>query len=255
MNNMEEKRQKLFSVCESGDKSALIELVKSDGVNPSAYDMVNDQGKTPLHIACRYGHIDIMRVLVEVYGCNPKAVDNTGSIPFHDACFYDQVEIVDYLIHVANKAVEPLLALDINDNTPFHKANQSGSSRVIKYILYMIFTGRTPHKLCLDEFFLAPVHVDIDSKDGGCQFKLHLMPPGSNWFYFLVENKLGDTPIAVACRHGHLSIIRIYIHYHTSFFRNKLKNFRYLLNIASQSGQFEVAYYLQSACISLYEDN
>ena len=139
----------MFSVCESGDRPALIRLVKSEGVNPSAYDMVNDQEKSPLHIACCHGHIDVVRMLVEMYGCSLKSIDNThGSIPFHDACFYDQIEIVDYLIHVANEVDEQLLAVDIKGNTPFHKANESGSFQVIKCVLYVIFTGMTPHKLC-----------------------------------------------------------------------------------------------------------
>ena len=89
MSDIGDRPEKLFSVCESGDKCALVKLIKSENVNPSAYDMINSQGKTALHIACRHGHIDIVRVLVEVYGCSPKAVDNAGGTPFHDACYYN----------------------------------------------------------------------------------------------------------------------------------------------------------------------
>ena len=93
--------------------------------------------------------------------------------------------------------------------------------------------------------------TDINSSDGVYQFKLCIeLPSDSNMFYFLIENKIGDTPIAVACRHGHLAIIKIYFHYHAHFFHDKL-NFQYLLDVASLCGQFEVAYYLKSACISL----
>ena len=243
MNKKEEKRQKLFSACESGDKSVLLQLIKSEGINPSAYDMVNNEGKTAVHIACRYGQIDIVRVLVEIYGCSLKSVDNTGSVPFHDACFYDQVEVVDYLIHFVNNPGNLLLAGDIKGNTGFHKANQSGSLQVIKYILYITFTGMTPYKLCFDDFFLVPQGVHF-SGQGICH--IQQMSSGSNCLYFRV-NKIGDTPIAVACRHGHLSIISMYIrmHYHTDFFRNMF-DFQHLIDVASQCGQFEVAYYLQS---------
>lgn len=109
--------------------------------------MVNNEGKTALHIACRYGHIEVVRMFVEIYGCSLKSIDNTGSVPFHDACFYDQVEIVDYLIHFVNDFDNLLLAADIKGNTAFHKANQSGSLQA---------PGMTPYKLCFDDFFLLP---------------------------------------------------------------------------------------------------
>ena len=230
MSGTEDKHKSLFSACESGDKFALIKLIKSENVNPSSYNMITDQGKTLLHIACRYGHIDIVRMLVEVYGCSPNAVDNTGSIPFHDACFYDQVVIVDYLLHTTSKPNECLQAVDLNSNTAFHKANQSGSLDVIKYILYIIFWGKTPPKLSLD----------IDYEFHSCQ--RHTI----NMHYFLIQNKVGDTPPAVACRHGHLAIIKLYMHCHDHFPGEMLRNIPYLLYIASQCGQFEVAYYLKS---------
>ena len=246
MNDKEEKQQKLFSACELGDKSVLLQLIKSEGINPSAYDMVNNEGKTALHIACRYGHIDIVRMLVEIYGCSLKSVDNTGSVPFHDACFYDQVEIVDYLIHFVNNPDNLLLAADIKGNTAFHKANQSGSSKVIKYILYITFIRMTPYKLCFDDFFLVP-EKDFFSDHTIITCYLQQKSSGSKYLYFQVKNKTGDTAIAVACRHGHLSIIRMYIHvhHHTNFFRDKL-DLQRLIEVASQCGQFEVAYYLQS---------
>ena len=235
MCDTENKCRKLFAACESGDKSALIKLVTSEGVNPSAYDMVNDQSKTPLHIACRYGHIDIVRMLVEVYGCSPNAVDNTCSMPIHDACYYDQVLIVDYLIHTTPEPNKCLLAVDLKGNTAFHKANQSGSSHVIKYILHIAFSGQTPQKLSLD--------IDY-------HFYSHIRVRDSNMHYFLVRNKVGDTPLAVACRHGHSTIVKMYMQCHDHFPGEILESIPYLLNTASKCGQFEIAHYLQSYALS-----
>ena len=149
MSELEENRQKLFTACKSGDKCLLIKTAKA-GITPSAYDTIDNEGKSPLHIACRYGHINIVRMLVEIYGCSPSAVDITGSTPFHDACYYDQVLIVDYIIHTFSDPVDFLMSIDSKGNTPFHKANQLGSCRVIKYILHTILTGSTPQKLASD---------------------------------------------------------------------------------------------------------
>ena len=228
MSDNEDKCKMLFSACESGDKLALTKLIKSDKLNPSSYDMITDRGKTLLHIACRYGHIDIVRMLIEIYGCSPHVVDNTGSIPFHDACYYDQVLVVDYLLHAVAKPNEFLQVVDLNGNTAFHKANQSGSSQVIKYILYIIFCEKLPPKLSLD--------MDYDFQS--CHT--------SNLKYFLVQNKVGDSPPAVACRHGHLTIIKLYMHCNDHFPGKMLENIPYLLYTASQCGQYEIVCYLQN---------
>ena len=198
MTELEENRQKMFTACKLGDKCLLTKSAMA-GVTLSSYYMKDNEGKSPLHIACRYGHIDIVRMLVEVYGCSPKAVDNTGSTPFHDACFYDQVVIVDYFIHTLKNPKEYLYSADIEGSTPFHKSNQSGSSNVIKYIVHTILTGCAPKKLNFD----IMIHNHLCSHNSKYD----------NLFRFLmITNKVGDTPLAVACRHGHLTILKMYIH-------------------------------------------
>ena len=232
MDDNEDKRKMLFSACESGDKLALIKLIKSEKFNPSSYDMITDQGKTLLHIACRYGHIDIVRMLVEVYGCSLNAVDSTGSIPFHDACFYDQVVVADYLLHATKEPNKCLYAVDLYGNTAFHKANQSGSSHVVQYILYIIFCGKTPPKLGLD--------MGYEFQD--CVHR--------NMLYLSVQNKVGDTPPAVACRHGHLAIIKLYMYYYDHIPKFSASEcVPYLFYTASKCGQFEVAGYIKSIFI------
>ena len=229
MSETQQKCQKLFSACMSGDRFALVQVIKSEGIKPSAYDMVDDQGKTALHVACRYGHIDVVRTLIEVYGCSRQAVDNTGSTPFHDACYYDQVVILDYLIHSSVAPKEDLLAIDVHGNTCFHKANEAGSSRVINYIFYIVFSGSTPEKYYFDINSETLLHPNFQT-----------LPD----FNIFIANKAGDTPIAVACRHGHLNIIKLYVHCCEIFF-GVLDELKDLFSIASSSGQFEIAYYLQ----------
>ena len=234
MSELEENRQKLFTACKSGDKCLLIKTAKA-GITPSAYDTIDNEGKSPLHIACRYGHINIVRMLVEVYGCSPKAVDNTCSTPIHDACYYDQVVILDYLIHTCSNPQKILLDIDLKGNTPFHKANQSGSSHVIKYILHTLLTESTPQKLSLD------IDFDLVSSRGS-----------RNVRYFNITNNVGDTPFAVACRHGHITIMKMYIYCHNHLGRRVYfpVNIKSLLKTANQCGQFEIAYYLQSTYVS-----
>ena len=104
----------------------------------------------------------------------------------------------------------------------------------------------TPYKLCFDDFFLVS-EKDFFSDHNIITCHLQQKSSGSNYLYLQIENKIGDTAIAVARRHGHLSIISIYIrvHHHTHFFHDKL-DFQHLIDVTSQCGQFEVAYYLHS---------
>ena len=70
----------------------------------------------------------------------------------------------------------------------------------------------------------------------------------NNLCYFLIRNDAGDTPFAVACRHGHLNIVKMYMHCHDHIGEvfHVPANIPYLEEISSQCGQFEIAYYLQS---------
>ena len=229
MNEAGEKSKKLLSACTAGDRFSLMKLIKSEHIKPSAYDMIDERGKTALHVACRHGLIDVVRTLVEVYGCSPQAVDNTGCTPFHDACYYDQVVILDYLIHAVSEAMKCLLTVDIGGNTPFHKANESGSSHVVNYMLHVIICSETPRKISLV-----------------MDHKLYSRKTFTLINYLLQRNKAGDTPPAVACRHGHLFIIKMYMNYHDLLPIKDVFDMPYILKTANSCGQFEIANYVHN---------
>ena len=44
-----------------------------------------EKGKSPLHVACHYGHMGIIQYLTTV-GCDPELPDNDGFMPLHVAC-------------------------------------------------------------------------------------------------------------------------------------------------------------------------
>ena len=80
------------------------------------------QKMTPLFIACREGHIDIVRLLLEADGCNMnKATTDGGATPFYIACHKGHVDIVRLLLVAGgcdtNKARD-------DGRTPFYIACQ-----------------------------------------------------------------------------------------------------------------------------------
>jgi len=51
-------------------------------------------GRTPLHIASREGHMDVVRFLVEQLKFDVSCTDEDGTLPLHLACQQGHMEIV-----------------------------------------------------------------------------------------------------------------------------------------------------------------
>ena len=251
MNEMENPRKKLlFDICRSGEKHKFLKQIKIYSINPSAYDMKDDNGKTPVHIVCRYGHIDLLRLLVEVYGCSCSSSDNTGGLPIHDACYYDQLIVVDYLVVSATSPTDCLLVTDCDGNTPFHKAHQSGSMLVIRYITDLIVNYNSM-KLVLfldqvrdiEQYSKCIHHREFDYYHDSDEID-NLPASQDKILYLLLVNKLGESPLSIACRHGHLEVIR---HYFEFRLLREVIHLPKLLLVASQCGHKHIVKYLQKS--------
>ena len=68
-----ETQKQLLDACASGNKAELLQLV-SEGCDP--VKILNECGQTPLHIASYHGQFDVVRLLVEAYGCDHLSMDN-----------------------------------------------------------------------------------------------------------------------------------------------------------------------------------
>jgi ankyrin repeat protein len=85
---------KLFQAVEQNDFSKLMELILSSHCDPR--DILNDRNETLLHVACRLGHFDIVRILIEVYDCSLSKCDNNGFSPPDYACLYGHLRLIMY---------------------------------------------------------------------------------------------------------------------------------------------------------------
>ena len=59
------------------------------------------EGWTPLHCACAAGHLDVVKVLHEVYQVNVGAEDYLGCTALHVAARKGDAPLVEYLIEFA----------------------------------------------------------------------------------------------------------------------------------------------------------
>ena len=128
-------------------------------------DAKGQDGYTALHYSCRFGHVHIVRTLVN-HKANVNARTDSGDTPLHVAALYGTLEVVIALIHEFNcdihvkghmgrsllhsacsgsrsdgavaeyvgRYLSPLL-VDVNGNTPLHTACLNYSSKPLLKIL------------------------------------------------------------------------------------------------------------------------
>ena len=58
----------------------------------------DNNGDTPLHVACHKGHVDIVRYLVSEEGCSTACQNNDSDIPLRLAYNGGHVDIVRYFV-------------------------------------------------------------------------------------------------------------------------------------------------------------
>ncbi len=56
------------------------------------------KGRTPLHYACRNGHLEVVRTLIEKYGANPATKAKQGVTPFQLAVWQNRFDVCRYLV-------------------------------------------------------------------------------------------------------------------------------------------------------------
>ena len=72
-------------------------------MNMSDYDF-----RTPLHIACSYGHFDIVKYLLEQNDVDVNATDRWGFTPLNDAEKTENTELSDYVKSKGGKLSQPI---------------------------------------------------------------------------------------------------------------------------------------------------
>ena len=92
--SMTEVAPQLFQAVEQNDFPKLMELILSSHCDPR--DIHNDNNETLLHVACRLGHFDIVRILIEVYECSVSKCDDNGFSPPDYACLYGHLRLIMY---------------------------------------------------------------------------------------------------------------------------------------------------------------
>ncbi|XP_021289257.1 tankyrase [Herrania umbratica] len=143
----------LAAAAQLGDLDAL--RLALDNLNGSIDEPVED-GDTALHLACLYGYLPCVQLLLE-RGANLEAKDEDGAVPLHDACAGGFIDIVQLLLGTATNAgclKRVLDTVDAEGDTPLHHAARGEHVDVLRLLLAngasptkTNIYGKIPHEL------------------------------------------------------------------------------------------------------------
>jgi ankyrin repeat protein len=220
-------QEQFSTACRKGDEKIVRELI----VDPRIDINKRKQGYSPLFLACREGHLEIVKLLLSRQDIDVKAATKNVSSPFYAACKNGHTQVVTELL--ADARIDPNQKTKTGF-TPLHIACSSSKEKVVQLLLQDPRVikdaeddeGRTPfHIVCergasqITQMFLDIPGIDINKADkvGSTPFfaaciNNHLVIVAQLLaFRHLDVNKAtkdGRTPFYAACRNGHVSIVR-----------------------------------------------
>jgi ankyrin repeat protein len=83
--------------------------------NPTSLTTADSQGFIPLHIACKVGHVDVVKYLVEFHTQSLRVETLKGYLLLHLACMYGKCNVVNYIMERSDYGV----SLRIHGQLPF----------------------------------------------------------------------------------------------------------------------------------------
>ena len=197
----------------------------------ASVNCANFNGWTPLHHACREGHLDMVKMLIAEFKTNVNCADSNGWTPLHHACSKGHLGVAEMLIaefkvdvncddsngrtplyHARSKDMVKMLiakfkadvnCADSNGWTPLHHACREGHLGVARMLIAEFKTNVN----CADSNGWTPLHHACSKQHLDmvkmliAKFKADVNCADSN----------GWTPLHHACREGHLGVARMLI--------------------------------------------
>ena len=177
-----------FEACKTKGRHVVRQFILS-GCDPIL--IRNKHGQNALHVASLHGNMDVVELLVKVYGCDPEITDHDGCTALHLACMGGSIMVTDYLRRKFKRYLQ-----DNSGNTILHYACLSGDVPTVRYVTHLFSNQQYLYKLNMYKDITAPY---FRAKDGSI---------------IALENKNGETALHTACRAGHLPVLHYFVEEH-----------------------------------------
>jgi ankyrin repeat protein len=170
----------------------LVKVHLAKGVHP---DEPGDNGSTPLMAASRFGHLEIVKVLIE-QGAKVNAQNQFLQTPLHQAA-YGYTETVQYLL---SKGADPNLN-DMFNNSPLFYLSQDGFHEIdVDGIKMLIDAGALVNNQGNDSFQEKDGATALHVAAWCCRYEnvVQLLKSGADP---TIRNKRGHTAFEIAGKH------------------------------------------------------
>ena len=173
----------LHSMCALGVLDRVKNLVEMYG----NVEVKDKNGKTPLHIACEEGHIDVAEYLICEYGCDKEAKDDEQYTPLFASCLAGQIDMVKYLVSRFGCKFD---IRDATGKTPLHIACANGYTDIIEYLINEcgcdkedrdnefqftpLFAACLRDQISTVKFLISKFRCKVDARDVNGRTPLHV---------------------------------------------------------------------------------
>ena len=122
--------RRLFEAVPKGDVSTFLSLIQED--EDIIKQVVSGSGNTVLHLAARFGHLELAAEIVKVRPELAAAENEKLETPLHEACGEGRVEIAALLLEV-----DPWIApkVNLNEESALFVGCKKGNLDVVKHLL------------------------------------------------------------------------------------------------------------------------
>ena len=187
----EQSTMLLHGFCRIGDVDAVKRILSVTQANPNS--KLKDRRyteDTPLHIACRCGHLEIVKCLLSQKYINVMSRNKEGNTPLHVVCNTDILKLLlcSYAVDIACR--------NKYGSTPLHTACMDDHYEVVKFLVNSCNVDPTSK----NKDGNTPLHLARDGDAVKLLLSLPTVDP-------MCRNNAGDIPLVTACRNGLYNVI------------------------------------------------
>ena len=161
---------------------------------------LNEDGDCLLHIACRWGNVDIVRYLITDQTYNPNVQNTSSNTPLNASSEHGNLDVIKIL--VSRKDCD-LNVPNERGNTPLHTACKHGHHSTVEFLIAdqkcQLNTqnreGETPLHIAIGHGNLDMVNLLVGSRE--CDLS--------------ITDERGNTPLLLACHRKALAIVKLLI--------------------------------------------
>ena len=217
---------KLWWECKLGQHDSVVELLESGEVDPKSDESFGTHGETPLHYACQYGWLDVVKLLIAKFNCDATIVDEKHETPLQCAHRHGHKDIVRYLVMYL-----------ATTNASSHPSRSSSISRNDVPIIATALTD-------LESTYSANQPLDESIRSDILLIVKFLFELSADLFQCIPRSKQ-EKLLFLLCRFGRLRNIRTMIEQYGCNLRIRDTYSRYTpLHYACSHGYFNIAQYL-----------